>query len=208
MTFLNNNYLVIPWFIPFFFYESALFFMYNLSKLNKNKKFNKYTGWSRLQIFVCLPFLLLNGETQSIAADLIWTNSIGCYLTIHGFYLITKYELLIELVSKSLQKFQFYTNSFLLIYLLDFLVHGTPVIFSIFYLVKIKPSTCCLSPYIWLISGFPNYTYCFFLTGSWDPTPLYNCKKYPMNIIKLGWINSFFSYFIAYKLRFLLYYQT
>ena len=88
MTFLNKNYLVIPWFIPFFFYESALFFMYNLSKLNKNKKFNKYTGWSRLQIISCLPFLLFNDESKSIAADLIWTNSIGCYLTIHGFYLI------------------------------------------------------------------------------------------------------------------------
>ena len=131
LIFILNNMKILFNIIPIISYNIATLIMYKLSKYHNNKLYNKYTGWSRLQIIFCVPFLFIKYyDINSIASDLIYLNSFGCGISVHIFYILSNYKVLDILASRSLNKFKIY-NYFIrykiIIHLIaDGILHWTP----------------------------------------------------------------------------------
>ena len=193
---------------PIISYNFATLIMYKLSIYNKNKLYNKYTGWSRLQILFCIPFLFIKYHNiNSIASDLIYLNSFGCAISVHIFYILSNYKVLDILASRSLKKFKLY-NYFIrykiIIHLLaDGLLHWTPAYIS--YLYIDHNQNYSYKKYIWLIPACSHVIYPYILTKSFNPTTLYDINiVYPEWKYMLGWILTFIGYFIVSKLFYIL----
>jgi hypothetical protein len=109
-------------------YNLATATMYVLSTMHNHTQYQHYTGWSRLQSIFCIPFLY-----HPQASDLIRINSFGCFISVHIFYSLSRYEILHTLASRSLQPFALYRSckyKRLVHFIADFIVHGTPCVLS------------------------------------------------------------------------------
>ena len=165
-------------------YTMATFFMYTIQHPN-------YTGWSRLQSICCIPFLYTNDAP--LATDLIILNSFGCLFSVHLFYILSQYEILHTLASRSLQPYAFYRQSNhkkQLHYIADFIVHGTPACLCVF----LHPTSYDYKSYVWILPVVPHVTYSYFLTRSFNPAPLYKISGYDDDY-KLGWFLTCVAYY-------------
>ena len=165
-------------------YAMATFFMYTI-------KFPTYTGWSRLQSICCIPFLYTTDA--SIATDLIILNSFGCLFSVHVFYSLSQYHILHTLASRSLQPYAFYQQSNhkkQLHYIADFILHGTPACLCVF----LNPTPYAYQSYVWILPAMTHVTYPYFLTGSFNPAPLYKMTGYD-DAYKHGWFWTCVAYY-------------
>jgi hypothetical protein len=176
-------------------YLLAYVTMFSLCKAHGLKAYNKYTGWVRLQIVACCFCL-----PDPIARDLIWNNAFGCLFGIHLIYSLDRYELLRILAGRSLEKWGIHHSSFTTQLAADFVVHGLPAVLAWFFLRQSNEKYAG-QPYLWVITGIPHSTYCFVLTGSWDPTELYKVKKYPLEKTVLVWPAILLGHYTAFLLR-------
>lgn len=189
--------------MPIASYCTATFIMYYLSIHYKNNLYNKYTGWSRLQIIFCIPFVFIKKNNISyIASDLIYLNSIGCAFAVHIFYILSNYQVLNILASGYLKKLVIYQKLCeiikykIIIHLFaDALLHGTPILLSYLF---ITPSPIYIyKHYIWFIPAISHVLYPYLLIKSWDPTKLYNINIiYPNWKYWFGWLGTFLGYYL------------
>jgi hypothetical protein len=188
--------------LPIISYCSATLIMYNLSISQENKIYNKYTGWSRLQIIFCIPFLFYENNMSYIASDLIYFNSFGCLFAVHVFYFLSKYRVLDILASRSLKKYAIYQKLCyfikykIIIHLIaDLILHGTPAIVSYLYL---KPTPIYpYKKYLWLLPAISHVLYPYLLIKTWNPIKLYEINIiFPNWIYMLGWIGTFSGYYL------------
>lgn len=187
--------------LPIISYLIATIIMYKLSLTHDNKQYNKYTGWSRLQILFCSPFLLIkNHDISKIATDLIWYNSFGCALSVHIFYILSKYEAFNILTSRSLSKFKIYSKinakyKILLQILSDLFVHFTPIFISYLYLDTSQPYK--YKEYLWLLPAIIHLIYPYILIRSWRVEKLYEINiNYSIFIYLIGWLSIFIGYYV------------
>lgn len=174
-------------------YTSATFLMYSMAKYNENKKYQTYTGWSRLQILFCIPFY-----TNPKVCDLIFLNSFGCFISVHMFYCLSNYEILHTLASRSLSPYDFYIQSKhkkMLHFMADFILHGSPCLFSL----CLKNEPYPYKEYVWLLPAITHVTYPYLLTKSFDPSPLYNITGY--SNYQIGWFLTIFGYGLTSYVR-------
>ena len=176
-------------------YFSAYFVMLMACIASRLKFYNKYTGWVRLQMLMC-TFCL----PDPVARDLIWNNAFGCLFGIHLIYSLDRYRLLGLLAGRSLEKWGVHRSSFRHHLAADFLVHGIPAVLAWFFLRQSNEDYAGQT-YLWLITGIPHSTYCFVLTGGWDPTDLYEVEKYPPWKTMLIWPAILIGHYAAFVLR-------
>jgi len=188
--------------IPIISYCIATLIMYNLSIYNKNKLYNKYTGWSRLQIIFCIPFLFIKKNNISyIASDLIYLNSFGCSFAVYVFYILSNYQVLNILASRSLNKFIIYQKLCyfirykIFIHLIaDLILHGTPILLSCLFINHTPIYT--YKKKLWLVPAITHVLYPYLLIKTWNPTELYEINIiYPIWKYYIGWIGTFFGYY-------------
>lgn len=122
--------------------------------------FGKYTDWIRLQ---CLAWYFFSKGLNSF----IWLNAVGGFFSIHYIYALTNYELLRLFAGNFYRRIGFAESGLLMHLAADFVVHGLPVVAASWLPLKETPW------YSWLATGVPHATYCYALTGGWDPNPLY-----------------------------------
>jgi len=186
--------------LPIISYLIATVIMYILSLKHDNKQYNKYTGWSRLQIIFCCPFLLIQDyDISKIATDLIWYNSFGCALSVHIFYILSRYETFDILTSRSLTKFKIYSEinakyKLFLQILADLIIHFTPIFLSYLYLDTSRLFR--YKEYLWLIPAVIHLIYPYILIRSWKVEKLYEINKnYSKSIYFIGWLSIFIGYY-------------
>jgi hypothetical protein len=134
--------------------------------------FGKYTDWIRFQ---CLAWYFFSAESNSF----IWLNAVGGFFAIHYIYALTNYELLRLFAGNFYKRIGFAESGLLMHLAADFAVHGLPVVVA---------SRLSLTPakwYYWLYTGVPHATYCYALTGGWDPKPLYG-----FSATEFGWSSN------------------
>jgi len=166
-------------------YNMATLLMYSVSH-------KYYTGWSRMQIFFCIPYLYTN--QSKYASDLIFINSLGCFISVHCFYCLSGYEVLHILASRSLSSFHMYktcNHKKLLHFIADFMVHGTPCLFAL----RLPRESHPYKNYMWILPALTHVSYPYMLTGSFDPAPLYNITGY--SNYKLGWLLTIVGYAVT-----------
>jgi len=152
---------------------SATFLMYTLSKYHQNKSYQKYTGWSRVQILSCI-FL-----SNPIALDLIYLNSFGCLISVHIFYSLSNYKVLHILASRSVG------NHKIVHFVADGFIHGTPALLS--YML-ITPQAHPYKNYVWILPAVTHVVYPYLLIQSWNPTELYDIPlTFPTWKYAVGW---------------------
>jgi len=176
-------------------YVSAYITMYVACVAFKLKAYNKYTGWIRLQMFACLPLL-----PDPLARDLLWNNAFGCLFAIHFIYSLDHYNLLSVLADRSLKTWGIKKSTFVVHLTADFLVHGLP---AMLVLLVLRQSNIEYigQPYVWLLTGIPHSTYCYVLTGTWDPTAFYEVEKYPLWKTLAVWPAILLGHYVAFCVR-------
>ena len=168
-------------------------YMYLRCKSHSNRKYQTYTGWIRTQTILSLLFYFYHKSPDYLS--LCFVNNLGCLIGIHTFYALSKYELLNEFIKKNVLKYGIEHPSWTLIWSLDFMVHGVPVVLITMLLKSEKNIEMNTS--IWYHSGLLHSTYVYALTGSWDPCKLYNCKQYPQHLIYIGWVGVILGHYMA-----------
>jgi len=142
---------------------------------SSTKSYTTYTGWSRAQM------IMLSLFQTDVSKELMVYNAYGCFFAVHCFYALTKYEVLHTLASRSLSPYSWYQicpHKKLLHFIGDFVLHGTPILI-------VKNYSITVHPYYWLVAAIPHCGYCYCLTKSWNPAPLYGVKNYPYYMV--GW---------------------
>jgi hypothetical protein len=163
-------------------YNMASVLMYSMGHAH-------YTGWSRLQICYCIPFLYT--PYYQYAADLIIINSFGCFISVHMFYCLSRYEILHILASRSLSSFRFYQTckyKKIMHFIADFIIHGTPCLVAL----RLPRDPHPYKNYMWILPAMTHVSYPYLLTGSFNPAPLYNITGY--SNYKLGWALTLLGY--------------
>jgi hypothetical protein len=148
-----------------------------------------YTGWSRMQILFCIPFLYT--KHYPYASDLIFINSFGCFISVHIFYCLSWYDILHILASRSLTPFHFYQTCHykkLVHFIADFIIHGTPCLVAL----RLPREPHPYKNYMWILPALTHVSYPYLLTGSFNPAPLYNITGY--SNYKLGWVLTIVGY--------------
>lgn len=165
---------------PVVSYCTATFFMYRLSMIHP--KYRMYTGWSRMQILFCIPWL-----PDPVATNLIYLNAFGCLLSVHMWYGLSNYEVLHILASRSLSPFNLHSTW--MHYVSDGVIHGTPALLAL----RLTP---VYHPYLWLLPACTHVMYPYIVQGHWDPTRLYDIPiQYPAWKFVIGWTCNFIGYF-------------
>ena len=182
---------------PILSYCFATFIMYTLCKTHKYKAYHTYTGWSRFQSLCCIPFLY-SEKYKNVASTLIWLNSIGCYVAVHVFYIVTKYEVLHILAERSFCHYPKYTTlsrkqQYIVHFIGDTILHGTPVFISYCILPPVYKNE-----YIWILPASIHVSYSYLLLGIWNPNILYQIYK-PYPHWKLAWAGTIMGYYIINK---------
>lgn len=137
-----------------------------------------------------------------IASDLIYLNSFGCFFAVHVFYILSNYQVLNILVSRSLnklviyQKLCYFIKYKIIIHIIaDGILHGTPALISCLFInqTPIYP----YKKYIWLIPATTHVLYPYLLIKSWNPTKLYEINIiYPDWKYYIGWFGTFLGYYL------------
>ena len=157
-------------------YCAATWIMY----LSRHKQ---YTGWSRIQLLCCIPWL-----PDPVATDLILLNAFGCLLAVHVWYGLSKYEVLHILATRSHIHPRWH-------YLADGVIHGTPALIAY---VCLTPSPHPYKSTLWLLPACTHVLYPYALQGHWDAARLYDIPiQYPPWKMVLGWTGTFFVYFLV-----------
>ena len=165
-----------------------------------------YTDWIYFQTLCLLPLL----SRSQLARDIAISNTFGLGLGIHWFYAVTGYRLLIEFGDKKLENLSQWIPSLpsrlpLWVYLLgDAALHWTPFAVVSFILARMrfrKVGQRMWHKRIWVgvLTGFLHSTYCFFLSGSWNPKPLYDVDRtdIPLSDIKKAWLALFTTHVVG-----------
>jgi len=176
--------------IPVISYCTATGIMYALSSYHQNRKYQYYTGWSRLQSIFCIPFV----HSHDMATDLIYLNSFGCLISVHVCYLLTDYGVLHEVASRSLKDYRFYQRCSYkksLHYIADGLLHGTPALLCVLYLTPTSHKT-----HVWILPAVSHVAYPYLLLRQFDPSPLYEVSYDPSWKIAVAWAGTFCGYWI------------
>ena len=183
---------------PIVSYNMATGIMYTLSKRSGCRQYNKYTGWSRLQILCCLPWICKR-DVSNLARDLIHLNSFGCAIAVHVFYLLSGYKVLNILASRSLKSYtlnQYLYDNMVIHLLADFMIHGTPAVLCYYYIVPSPSYT--YREYVWMIPAISHVMYPYMLVRSWDPTGLYEIPiKFHYWKYVVGWMGTFCGYYVV-----------
>ena len=185
---------------PFISFTLAYLFMLYMALNNNCKAYNKYTGWVRLQVIALLPYLFIESTSinAQLATTLIWNNTVGCFIAVHLVYALTNYELLFILAGRSLKRIGM-PSSWIYCFLADGVIHGLPALLALYITCRLKP--CHSFSHVWLVTGIPNTTFCFVLTGQWDPCTLYEVPPYPKWKTRIMWPIVLFGHFIASYLQ-------
>jgi len=167
-----------------------VFTCYNMATILMYASRHKhYTGWSRMQILFCIPFLYTNHYLY--ASDLIFINSFGCFISVHVFYCLSGYDILHILASRSLSSFYLYqvcNYKKLVHFIADFIIHGTPCLVAL----RLPRESHPYKNYMWILPALTHVSYPYLLTGSFNPAPLYNITGY--SNYKLGWALTILGY--------------
>lgn len=197
--------------------------MFRLALADLKEK-GKYTLWVYAQTLCLLPLLPHSSMARAIAL----ANTFGLGLGIHAFYAVTRYRLLREfgddMATQAASRLRRFTGPRhpagavrlpLLAYLAgDAAVHWTPFAVAMWAQARwgarrTKESTTTalaiaaprLPSRIWvgIVTGFFHATYCFFLTGSWDPAPLYGVSqtRYTQQDIAQAWAGLFSAHVLG-----------
>ena len=169
-------------------------YMYLQCKYHNYSYYQTYTGWIRFQTILSLLMFFYYGNYDYLSLSFV--NNLGCFFGVHGFYMLSKYELLKELITNNISKYGINNPSLPFCLILDFIIHGIPVIIIMILLLNSKKNIICHS-YIWVHSGLLHSTYVYNLTCSWNPCILYNCKQYSMRLIYIGWFGVLLGHYMA-----------
>ena len=160
------------------------------------KIFGRYTDWMRLQILVWYSCC----HDEPWTKDLIWVNAVGCFLSAHIVYAVTRYELLDYIASDFFRRVIGYDHSDRLIhFIMDFMVQGLPVLFA-YGLLNERPRPPPV-PFIWLMTSLPHMCYGVLLTGEWEMTSFYGVSMQDFNRSE-AWVavSVLIGHFTAYSL--------
>lgn len=159
--------------------------------------FGRYTRWVYVQTLWLSPLMLFS----PFARRLVIVNGLGMGFAIHCFYAITDYKLLREMGDRVAAKDLGIKKRVPMIVLLvgDAIVHfGVFALCSLLFWVCGAQASSFGLARLWIgcFTGFCHSTYCWFLTGSWDPTSLYSITKtkYTLNAVKMAWVGVFLGH--------------
>jgi hypothetical protein len=161
----------------------------------------RYTRWVYAQTFALVPLLPFSAMARRIAL----VNGLSLPMAIHCFYSMTNYHLLRELGDRIVRDELGFRRRMPFVVLIagDAVAHFGPYLIAkgVVWALADPPAPwgllsrmcvgCC--------TGFFHATYCWGLTGQWDPSTMYDIKttKYTMGWVHLAWVGVFVGHLIS-----------
>ena len=164
-------------------------------KAQRDVASGRYTRWVYYQVFALVPAL----PFSPLARRLALVNGLALPIAIHCFYSMTNYHLLRELGDR-IARDEFGVQRrmpFAVLIAGDMLAHFGPWLIAkgVIWALADPPVRWESLSRVWVgcLTGFCHSTYCWWLTGQWDPGTIYDLKKtkYSMGRVRLAWFGVF-----------------